>query len=140
MTPYEQGFMDKCAELGVDPAAFVKQSAVRPARLILGEAWKRLPRDVRKKLGAELVKGLKGAGWLKTKGFGINPRIQRRTTIAFGDALYPGHHKVPILAHEYLHGTATVRKPALQFLGWDSISPAAREITGVTTFPVSLAR
>ena len=26
MTPYEQGFMDKCAELGVDPAALVKQA------------------------------------------------------------------------------------------------------------------
>lgn len=26
MTQYEQGFMDKCAELGVDPAALVKQA------------------------------------------------------------------------------------------------------------------
>jgi len=30
MTPYEQGFVDKCAELGVDPQALVK-SAVSPA-------------------------------------------------------------------------------------------------------------
>jgi hypothetical protein len=29
MTPFEQGFMDKCAELGVDPAALVKAAAVR---------------------------------------------------------------------------------------------------------------
>ena len=29
MTPYEQGFMDKCAELGVDPSALVKLSAQR---------------------------------------------------------------------------------------------------------------
>lgn len=29
MTPYEQGFMDKCAELGVDPAALVKLSTTR---------------------------------------------------------------------------------------------------------------
>lgn len=29
MTPYEQGFMDKCAELGVDPTALVKQAGLR---------------------------------------------------------------------------------------------------------------
>ena len=28
MTPYEQGFMDKCAELGVDPAALVKRAGI----------------------------------------------------------------------------------------------------------------
>lgn len=28
MTPYEQGFMDKCAELGVDPAALVKRAGL----------------------------------------------------------------------------------------------------------------
>ena len=28
MTPYEQGFMDKCAELGIDPQVLVKRSAI----------------------------------------------------------------------------------------------------------------
>lgn len=31
MTPYEQGFMDKCAELGVDPRAMLKQAALPAA-------------------------------------------------------------------------------------------------------------
>ena len=33
MTPYEQGFMDKCAELGVDPQALLK-SAANPAAAV----------------------------------------------------------------------------------------------------------
>lgn len=36
MTPYEQGFLDKCAELGVDPTALVKQAMKKmsPKKLV----------------------------------------------------------------------------------------------------------
>jgi hypothetical protein len=36
MTPYEQGFMDKCAELGVDPAMLIKQAGKLPPWFIDG--------------------------------------------------------------------------------------------------------
>ena len=41
MTPYEQGFMAKCAELGVDPAALVKLSA-DPGEFPVEDAWNSL--------------------------------------------------------------------------------------------------
>ena len=138
MTPYERGFMDKCAELGVDPAALVKQSAVRPARLILGKAWKSLPRDARKKLGAELASKLRDAGWLRVNGPGLIPRVQRETTLTFGDHILPGHDRFRSLFDRYIHGTVVARSPELRAGGgWDSVLPPERVMRS-TAFPLSL--
>jgi hypothetical protein len=102
----------------------------------LGEAWKALPRETRKRLGKELVKGLKGHGWLKVKGFGLNPSHQRATKINFGDKLHWGHHRAPSLT-EYLTGDVVVKEPTLRFGGWDSLLPAI-EAVETTRFPISI--
>lgn len=41
MTPYDQGFMDKCAEFGITPRALRKLASVNPVLSVLGGSGKR---------------------------------------------------------------------------------------------------